>query len=120
MTNEERDKRMDEFFSTTEASLHMWSPEGLQRRDAIRECDRKARAWDELEKQLDDCKLTTHMTKNIQNLMSELLAPPKPKSKLERLKEFVDSKIKGYPSFPPMIRHSEIMDEILRLEQEPD
>ena len=120
MKNEERNKSMDEYKTIFVPPLlphgvpilHLAEESHIDK--AIRECDRKARAWDELRMWLRDKDVPN--TEYVLHKMDELLDPPKPKSKLERLKKIVIDR----QNCGKCWTRETILLEIDRLEQEPD
>jgi hypothetical protein len=82
MTNEERNRIMDKYFE-------QFDFRGIVAQDAIRACDKKARAWDALEEwaKILSWERERISIRTLRFKMAEFLEPPKPKSKLERLKE---------------------------------
>ena len=87
MENEERNRIMDDIL--TQCSRFNY-PEG----EAFKECDKKARAWDELEKEMERqekvCLSQTNITmfRNIRRYMAKFLSPT-PKDPLEELEAWV-------------------------------
>jgi hypothetical protein len=95
----------------------------------IRELYHKAVAWNDLERRLPGyVALGANFIKTlnaIQSLMAELISPPKPKTKLERLKELVDTHKKFLWNYPgndhgDAILLTDLLYEINKLEEEPD
>jgi hypothetical protein len=115
MENELRNDLMDEYFEA-------YDFRGVHAQDAIHACDQKARAWDQLKQLAIKWEKQTPpiYIPNLVKVMSDLLTPPKPKSKLERLRDFVRVRGSSWPTFPPMIRESDILDMIHKLEAEDD
>lgn len=94
---------------------------------AIRECDRKARAWDKLKRWLSSRTRWSYRDREVLRVvlevMADLLAPPKPKSKLERLCEFAKERSKmltkpGDTICSPGVFLGELCTEAQRLETE--
>lgn len=137
MTNEERNRLMDrildplgEFKDARTVSIDK-DREGYE---AIRFCDQKARAWDALEKHYG-CSWIEPIVpgkyvepkigaQELRKKMAELLAPPKPMSKLERLKKDIRPYTKpcnrDAVNNPNVIEVGDLLDLIDRLEVEDD
>lgn len=103
MKKEERNRQMDLFIEAFDkADLDIWVSKNDPGAEAIRECDMKARAWDDLEEWLvalhfsKDENETTKTLGWVKQKMDKLLAPPKKKSKLERLRAWI---LKGNGSY---------------------
>lgn len=114
MKKKERNDRMRQYLKMDFSAIEC----GAEYRDAIRECDRKARAWDALEEQIPKMSgnMDFYKALNLINAtMINLLCPPKPKSKLERLREFIEGGCNRTD-----ICFKDILDEIERLEAEDD
>lgn len=114
MTNEEQNRVMDQFFEHNRHHVPLVSPQEM---GAIRECDRKARAWDELYEwvQRSDVKMDL-----VKAAMDGFLAPT-PKDKLERLEEKVLS-LKATSlvkvNCDHLILANDVLAEIRRLKEE--
>jgi hypothetical protein len=118
LTNEERNEIMDRLIhKRPDLDGEMF---GTGFSDAIRECDRKARAWDALEGRIKSRTRAAsispvYRTWNVDLLqeMTKLLAPPKPKNKLDRLAEFAKT-------WPQMVPIEDLINEIESLKEEVD
>jgi hypothetical protein len=135
MTNEERNKTMDGLFKT----LDYWRPAVKSHHisdeieAAIRRLDAKARAWDKLTVSLPSSDVIAEggsrnernarisgfkvAIQAVQKLMTDLLDPPKPKSKLERLKEMALEHAKLWTP-PKCVDLDALLADIDRLEGE--
>lgn len=124
MKNDERNRLMDAYssrftghcgsFGSFTATFEQDSP--LDK--AIRECDRKARAWDALE---DYAQKNNYMLMLAE--MQKILAPPKPKSKFQWLRHTVDrlamkSLRCGQTYGPAYVLYDDLVTEIDRLDAE--
>lgn len=124
MSNEERNKIMDQFLTTCE-KLKSWNEHQGEfviygriedQLPAIRECDRKARAWDELEKWTKERDWTStgaSYIRTFQLKMAELLSPPKPKSVYDKVRDMA-----RHMTFNGTIVTNHFLKKIDRLEAE--
>ena len=104
MENEKRNRIMDGLLSILDDGDDGHFSAKSNQAAAIRECDRKARAWDELEKFVEtpivsdifrdgpDYGWVLAAYKNVQEAMRVLLSPPQPKDPLEE-------RVKSMPIF---------------------
>lgn len=130
MRNEERNRIMDKLLVQTES----WGPKiqmllGVLAANAIIETDRKARAWDALTEWIETQPWQTEPNglmgvRRLKLKMANLLAPPKPKSKLERLRDKLTTIKNSWPQTilgeeaSKTIKIDDIITEIDRLEAE--
>jgi hypothetical protein len=128
MDKDERNRIMDGFFNEPpEGSNAMMIRKGGQSYEAIRECDRLARAWDGLEEWLaprpaewaSNTEFSQGMKRAyevVREHMSILLARPAPKDPLEELEEWVTEN-QETPDYPPkpMVHLDDLLAEIRRL-----
>ena len=126
MKNEERNDKLDTIREWVARRGQAWIPIAEKFADAIFDCDRKARAWDELEQFAAVGRDAKELTDDYRDFwgdvcgkMAELLAPPKPKSKLEMIKQHA-LKTSFERAGMVVVHLKELLDELERLEKEPD
>ena len=93
MENEERNRVMGELFARLD-SRH-WTPWERQELEAIRECDRKARAWDAMYQEVAmDQGNESWTSLGVRQRMESLLKPT-PKDPLEELELLIKKEFKN-------------------------
>ncbi len=123
ITNEDRNKAIAEALESLDGYVDrdvfgFLRENQLNWAQAIRDANNKARAWDELTDWFKTPGPATAV--DVWAKMMELIAPPKPKSKLERLREDIEKGriLHSYFGSCVMVDSAALIDKIDRLEKE--